>query len=654
MRKAPRTKRLALALALACAATAARAEQGAGSVRTPDARTSQAKQAAKSPRETRAAAAAREQRARRRAAAVLIEVSADARSIEDPYQRASVLALCADALWETDEQAARSAFARAWEAAAESDEADLKEEQEGGRYGDLPERFTRARSLVLAAAARRDSRLSETWLGALAGWLSSRAGGAREEENPEEGEAGRGLRPLDELTVEGQRLALASALLEDESYDAAARVAAPAARGAASGDFVEFLLRLREGAGEEADRLYLRLLASARADAGAGAQAALLLSSYALTPRLLTAVAADGSIRFRTLGGAGGAGPADSAPPPHVRAAFYETAAALLLRPAQTAAQGAEANALFFTLGRLLPFFEREAPRHAPALRARLSEASAALNDARRAALESQMKTQRLTPSNQVDPLRGMLDEVARANGDQARSDAARLIAVEAAARMRLWERARRLAEEIEDRGSKDAARAVIDLYQLASVRETYTGDDDDYEKAAALARSAELAVPALRAYGFAYAAELAARRGLRERAEALLQDAFNHASQVEAGGSARGAAAMMLATTAARVQSPRAFEAAAAAVAALNEDEEFDGDLIWFNLDARVQFRPGEAGALNQALQPFDLAAMFAAAARLDFTRAVAEARNLKSPPARARALVAAARSELLRRGAK
>lgn len=653
MRKAPRTERLALALALACAATAVSGRQGAGAVRPPGGRAAQAKPAAKSPRETKAAAAARGQRARRAAAAVLLEASADAGSIEDPYQRASVLALCADALWEADEQAARSAFARAWEAAVESDEAELKEEQESGRYGDLPERFTRARSLVLAAAARRDARLSETWLGALAGWLSGRAG-AREEESPEEGAAGGEIGRLDELTLEGQRLALASALLEDEAYGAAARVASPAAAAAPSGDFVEFLLRLREGAADEADRLYMRLLAAARADAGAGAQTALLLSSYALTPRLLTAVGPDGSIRFRALGGAGGAGSDAPAAHAHVRAAFYETAAALLLRP-RVSAQGSEANALYFTLGRLLPFFEREAPRYAPALRARLSEASAALNVARRAALESQMETQRLTPSNQVDPLRGMLAEVARATGDRERSDAARLNAAVEAARLRLWERARRLAEEIEDRGSKDAARAALDLYQLASVQEIYAGDDDDdYEKAAALARGAELAGPALRAYGFARAAELAAVRGLRERAEALLQDAFNHASQVEAGGSARGAASMMLATVAARVRSPRAFEAAAAAVAALNEDEEFDGDLIWFNLDARGKFRPGEADALNRALQPFDLAAMFAAAARIDFKRAVAEARNLKSPPARARALVAAARVELLRRGAK
>jgi len=108
----------------------------------------------------------------------------------------------------------------------------------------------------------------------------------------------------------------------------------------------------------------------------------------------------------------------------------------------------------------------------------------------------------------------------------------------------------------------------------------------------------------------------------------------------------------MATATVAARSGSPRAWEALAATVAALNEDELFDGDFIQFNLEQRVKFAPGEADALNEAFQSFSIADLFEAAARRDFGRAVAEARNLKSVPARARALVAAALAALERDG--
>jgi hypothetical protein len=228
--------------------------------------------------------------------------------------------------------------------------------------------------------------------------------------------------------------------------------------------------------------------------------------------------------------------------------------------------------------------------------------------------------------------------------------DSARLQAVETAAKRRLWERARGVAGEIEDQERRRAARAIIDTYQVATVGEAFADDEDDYERVAALVRAAEVS-PALRAYGFALAAELAARRGKRARAVALLDEALGHASQVDAGTYARDAASMMTAAVAARIDSARAWEALTATVNALNEDEEFTGDTIRFNTEARATRPPGEADALNEAFQQFDVEAMFEAAASRDFARAAAEARNLKSVPARLRALVAAARAALEKR---
>jgi hypothetical protein len=664
MRDTPRNVRLALALLVACAACApdanAQARPAAPAQGKPP---TQAKPQAKSQGKpttqgkTAAGAARNAERSTRKAVAVLLEVADGAKSLEDASQRAAVLMLCADALWSVDERAARSAFARAWEAASEADEAELKEEQ--ARYADLPERFTRTRELVLAAAAQRDTRLSEGWLGALADWVALKRNSAEDDgATPTEGAAaattGPDLGPQDESTRDGQRLALASSLLDAGAYEDSARVAAPAVQNAVSGAFVEFLLRLREGSHEEADRLYLQLLAAVRARKGATANDVLLLSSYVLTPRLLAVVAPDGSVNFRPVGVAREAATPETAAretSAHVRGVFYDTAAAvLLLRPPQDSTPGHETHALYFAIGRLLQFFWRDARRHGPALQARLLELGGRLGFERRLALEEKMETRSLTPENPVDPLRGLLDTVARAADPKLR-DAARLQAVESASKRRLWERARRLTEEMEDPETQRAARAAVDAYRVAWVRETFEGDDEDFEKAAALSRDAEVG-PALRAYGLAQAAQLAARRGERERAASLLEEAFAQASQADAGTFARGAALLMTATVAARLESPRVWGVLAAAVAALNQDEEFRGEPFCFDTEARAAYKPGEAGALEEALAQFDVREAFEAAARRDFDRAAAEARNLKSAFGRSRALVVSAWVELEKAG--
>jgi hypothetical protein len=595
----------------------------------------------------------RAQKERRKALALLLEVAGGAKAIEDTYRRTYVLTLCADALWETDERSAHSVFSRAWEAAAESDDAELKDEQENGRYGDLPERFTRARELVLTSAARRDTRMAETWLRALTDWLGRHESSARDAPDVVNGGASRDIGPLNEFTRGGQRLALASSLLDEEEFEGAARIAAPALGDGASGALVEFLLSLRTHSPAEADRLYLRLLAATRADASADANDVLLLSSYVFTPRLLAVVGGDGSVQFRALGMAGqesdGTGSSASAGTP-VRVAFAETAAEILLRPAQTGvtpgSSSGGATALYFAIGRLLPFIERESPQHAPLLHARRAALAADLEAVRRAALDEQMKARSLTRENPDDPLRTWLDRAERA-GDRKLGDMARLSGVKAAASKKLWDRARRLADEVEDEERRRTARSMIAAYQVAALSEAFSDDNDDFEKAVSFVRSAEVSA-ALRAYGFAQAAELAARRGKSERAAALLGEAFDYASQTEGGTALRDAATMMTATVAARVDSPRAWEALATAVNALNEDEEFTGDIIWFNLETRVKLSPGEPEALNQALQPFTVDEMFDAAARKNFDRALAEARNLKSISARLLAFIAAAEARL------
>jgi len=557
--------------------------------------------------------------------ALLLEVASTASHIEEPTERAGVLTFCADALWDGDEQSARSLFRRAWETATEADEEDWTEvERNGGR--DLPERYTAARDLVLQYAAARDPRMAEPLLRALDEWLARHQSGAGDADGP----------PAHD---DGRRLSLAHTLLEDGAYASAAAVAAPALSGSVGGDFVHFLVRLRERAPAEADGLYLRALAAARSDPNAGANEALLLSSYTLTPRLLASFDVDGALHLRPVAASGGAAPDIS---PRVRAAFFDAAAAILLRPAGDARPGNTPAALYFAVGRLLPFFERDAPRYAPALHARAAALAQELEAARRASLDSRLATLGPASGNPQDPLAAYVEAAARASDERSR-DGARLTAVEEAAKRRLWERARSLAAEIADEEMRRVARSVTAARQVAALPEAYADDQrDDFEKAAAFVRAAEL-TPALRALGLAEAAGLAARRGKRERAAALLEEAFGHAR--EAGGDAamRAAAALVTATTALRLDSPRAWDALAEAVDAVNEDEEFD-NVPSFDSPSRVGLAPGEREAFGDAFGAYTLDGLFEEAARKGFDRAAAEARRLKSGLLRANALIACA----------
>ncbi|MBV9928337.1 MAG: hypothetical protein JOZ96_25200 [Acidobacteria bacterium] len=628
MSSTPRHVRLALALLLWCAPCAF------------------AQKRARAPQPPQSKVTREAERSRRKAVAVLLEVAGQAKALEDPARRAAVLTFTADALWGADEQTARSTFARAWEAATEADEAEFKQEQEGGPYGDLPERFTGTREGVLGAAAQHDPRMADAWLGAITDWLARR----RVEEPKDEG-GGAGIGPADAFTRDGQRLSLASTLADDGSYAEAARVATPALQSGVNGALVEFLIRLRAGAPEEADRLFLQLLAATRARRDAGGNDVLMLSSYVLTPRLLVAVNADGSVGFRSIGETADASEAPAeAVSAHTREVFFDSAAAILLRASLESKTQGDTSAVYFAIGRLLPFFEQNSPRHLDALQAKLLSLSSQIGLARRDALDPKMETRSLSPRNPTDPLARLLEAAARANDAGAR-DRARLEVVVAAARRDLWSRARGVADEIVDPEVQRAARAAIESFKVATARTAFKEDEDEFEKTEALARGADV-TPALRSYGFALAAELAARRGLRQRTAALLEEAFAQAAQTERATYAREGAALMTATVAMRLDSLRAWDALAAAVAALNEDEKFEGALARFTPEAREEVGPGVAEALEYALGQFDLEELFDAAAQKNFDRAVAEARNLKSQAARSRALITAARAELVKSG--
>jgi hypothetical protein len=327
-----------------------------------------------------------------------------------------------------------------------------------------------------------------------------------------------------------------------------------------------------------------------------------------------------------------------------VRLAFFDAAGSVLLRPAPASADGrndGEMASRYFAIGHLLPFFEREAPQYAPALNARMAALASELAPNLRDSITAKMDVSSLSPKNSFDPLATAADEISRAP-DSADRDAARVNFVMRAARRKLWDRARGAASEIEDAELRRAARIVISIYQVMDTSAAFDSDDgDSSERAADFVRAADVP-PGVRAAGLAQAAELAASAGKQARARELLTEASNYAAQTDRGRARVTALSLVLLSTA-RADAPRVWEFLPAVVSAGNEVDDLAYGALVF------EFLLGPKGKEFTLYVPdyssVTLNGVFTAAAKLDATRALTEARNFKDEEVRALALLAAAR---------
>lgn len=653
-----RTRRTTLAALLACAAF----------VHTSSAQSKQNAQPRSDSRKTATnrgegtEAAARRAREVRDAVAALKDAAESARSFEDVYDGVRAQSEAADALWPFDVPAARAILRRAWDAA---NAPGAEEKVEGFGTSEDPREdaqntLTTARAYLVKTAAKHDPRMGRELMREFERGIDARAkadAGAGKpaqqtderalqlEELTETDEPARRVRSLSQAGL--QRLYVAQSLMEDGDFGRAAETAAPLAAGGASLPLLKFVFDLRARDERDADALYARLLEVTLADPSSGVNDVLLLSTPFVSPDLVATSGAGGAANFTPLRYADdGARRAAATFPASSRLAFYETASAVLLRQRVAGGDAARADedaaALYFTINRLLPFFERDAPPLAHALNARLSALAAEVAASRRAFLDSQSGVRSLTPKNAADPLETETNLIKSA-GSAADRDLARLSAVLTAARGGLWERARGLAEQIEETESRRDARLAISIQQVMTVGRAY--DDakaDDFARASAFVRAAD--VPAeVRGVGLAQASELAARAGKRAEADALLAEAAGDAAQADAG--ARRVAALALVTlSAGRAGSPRAWELLPSLVRAANGAGDFEWGAVNF------VFTLGGARKIELAtpLPAPSLTEAFKAAARLDSSRAIAEARSLDDEVLRAYALVEAARAAL------
>ncbi|HEX8685930.1 MAG TPA: hypothetical protein VF654_05490, partial [Pyrinomonadaceae bacterium] len=334
----------------------------------------------------------------------------EARTFRDPALRARVQARAADVLWDTERERAQALFRRAWDEAEAADadadrrvaEDKRRQQRERGTFSvQLPPSL---RAEVLRLAAKRDRSLGEEFLmkldearkreaeaGATSGERPTDAAQDNQQQRPD---------PMDTPPAVAKRLRLAIQLLEDGDTERALQFADPAL-GSVTAVGLEFLARLRPKNAMAADERYAALVARAANSPASDANTASMLSSYLFTPWMFMTFTAGGGSDSHAFTREQLRPPADA--PAELRAAYFRTAAAILLRPTPTPDQdrtSAGRAGWYMVIARLLPLFDQFAPDRAAALRAKMASLAPDAPDWARQPGENSALTRGLVPED--------------------------------------------------------------------------------------------------------------------------------------------------------------------------------------------------------------------------------------------------------------
>jgi hypothetical protein len=561
----------------------------------------------------------------------------EARSFRDESLRARVLARTADALWEAERERARGLFRRAWEAADAADRESLKrfEEQQraaggsGGVYSSGPSEL---RAEVLRLAARRDHALGEEF-------LNKAAEGAPDQpltitpagQSPVELSSSDPEQPP--AAVAG-RLNLARELLEAGDVERALLFADKALDRVTTFG-IHFLSMLREKNQAAADQRFIQMLARAAADPTTDAVTVSVLSSYAFTPFLHLIVRRDGrnhtsQQRDRIV-----------APvlTPELRAAFFRTAAQILLRPIPQPDQDrtlAGRPGLYFTIARLLPLFDQYAADYSPELRAQLGALTPDAPEQFRNG-QSSMLTRGLVPEESLkDEGQEALDNLDRARSGEERDGLYARAAMVAARKGD--SRARDYVDKIDDTDFRKRTRAHVDFTLLGRAIEK-----KDATEALRLARTGEL-TNVHRAYALMEIARLLTKTD-PTRASEILDEALAEARRIGGSDVDRPRALVGVATRLYELDHNRAWEVLAEALKAANAVSDFTGEDA--EIVSRLVTKRGSS-TTNFTVDIFDLNNIFSLLAKDDLARAVELAKGFSFEAPRAAASLAIVRAVL------
>lgn len=563
------------------------------------------------------------------AVSLIMSLAEEARSYKDLTLRPRILARAADALWDTDNDGARTLFRRAWDSAEKADAEDAPPSR-GNNFsaamliviprtgsGDL-------RSEVLMFAARRDRALGDEFLAKLNEASAKTRSNAAKVVND-------GWTTSDENS---KRLELAQRLLEDGEVERAFHFAVPALFEV-NQKSISFLSKLRLKKPDLADRQFMLLLAGAEVDPTADANIVSGLSSYAFTPGLYLTFFAAGGVNWIPV--------LETTAAPdlsiEVRNKFFQVAAGILLRPSPPADQDRTSAGLigrYIVMKRLLPLFERYAPDSAIALRSQLTalaeHGSRRLVDAEEDFLKQGIEGE-LNTGNLIDRLEEL---VSRAKTEQERDGIYSDVAAALATRGDL--KAEEIADRIENSYRREMTRQYVglSLFRFAIARK-------DVATAARLARSESLN-HVQRTWACMQIARLLLTSN-RTRALQTLEEALAEARRIDVDDANRPHLMIGIANQFLTTDEVRAWEVAADAVRAANAVESFSG--IDFGLTVAFIASSG-LKLMELDSSGCNLAAFVSVLAKLDCTRASDWAKSFKYDEPRAVATLAIARAAL------
>jgi hypothetical protein len=561
---------------------------------------------------------------------MLTTLADDAAKFADLGLRARVQARAADALWETDRDRSRGLFQRAWESAdVAQDEAERKADEERRRRekNGEPMVFYNQRDLrmdVLEIAAQRDRKLADEFLARYTE-AKEREASAAAVPGPSAGSfpypSGPTAARLDlATTLLAKDVALAIGVAENSLYPV-------------SVNGVEFLTKLREKNATSADRMYLAMLARATADAAADATSVSVISSYVLSPHVYV-------LNGSTMNWANS--PESVAPGPDVANAFFDAAAAILLRPIAPEELDKIEHArltAYFVIARLLPAFDRNVPHLAERLRVRQTEL--ATDDLRSTVDNDRSLTVGFDRESdeQSDTLQESLDRARKAASAPERDRA--YVSAALASAEKGDPKARDYADSIEEADLRHRVRVVVDIRLVR-----YALDPEkNVQKALQLARSGEI-TNLQRVWGLARAATILAKSEPTQAIE-VLDEASTVARRIEPESVDRASAHFAIASAFVDVAPTRVAEAASEAVRAAAKTPAYQGTNG--NLEIQLSTPDGSWFWFEDAAE-FDVTKPFEALAQDDLTAANLLVKSFASDSARSFATLTVAKTVLNR----
>jgi hypothetical protein len=587
------------------------------------------KAAAKSEPSAEAALELKERRAKARS--LLVALSSDARTFRDETLRARSLARIADALWQVDPDQGRLLFRKAWDAAEAADvEGDKKLQEEirqqksrtGGGYAvNTPPNVRRE---VLRLAARHDRALGEEFLEKLRVQKLEAAASATATPDP------------NRLTeAMSQRLSVARELLLNGETERAVQFAEPVL-ALVTMESMNFLTQLREKNATAADARYAALLASSTNNTQADANTVSLLSSYIFTPSLFiifNGSSTSSSQMSSTI--------TPAAVSPELRNAFFQTAAAILLRPLPAPGQpdpsSAGLDGKYLVIKRLLPFFEQSAPpAMVESLRGHMSALNTIISDSARKYDEDALNRGMRPERPAADREQSLLDRIDRAKTSADRDSLYIQLAGLVGRTGDL--RAREFISKIEDTELRKQAQSYTDgSLALYFVEKKMT------DQALEMAHKGEL-TQLIKTWVLAQTAKLLGKTD-KDKALEVAEEAATEARRLDVSDPNLPRSLMAVANAFKAIDPARAWDATFDAVKAANSAEGFtgeDGEIV-------LKFQSKGSSSVHTSDVPdFDLEGIFKDLALQDYDRAVELARGFQGEGPRAVATIAIARAIL------